>query len=164
VRGGIAKNDSMIRVDVFNKSGKFHLVPVYVHHQVKGLPNRAIVAFKDEDEWTLIDDTFQFYFSLYPNDLVKVTQKSNEVILGYYRGCHSGTGAINIALHDRQALGEKTASLALYRKDKNKPLPNDKLGLIEAIGVKLAASIEKFDVDILGNIYPARRETRRELA
>ena len=32
IRGGIAKNDSMLRVDVFTKAGKFHLVPVYVHH------------------------------------------------------------------------------------------------------------------------------------
>jgi CRISPR-associated endonuclease Csn1 len=61
VRGGIAKNDTMLRVDVFRhkKDGKFHLVPVYVHHAVaKELPNRAIVAFKDEDEWTLIDDGY----------------------------------------------------------------------------------------------------------
>jgi CRISPR-associated endonuclease Csn1 len=47
VRGGIAKNDTMLRVDVFRhkKDGKFHLVPVYVHHAVaKELPNRAIVS------------------------------------------------------------------------------------------------------------------------
>lgn len=75
VRGGIAKNDTMLRVDVFTKAGKFHLVPVYVHHRVTGLPNRAIVAFKDEHEWTLIDESFDWCFSLYPNDLVKVTQK-----------------------------------------------------------------------------------------
>jgi CRISPR-associated endonuclease Csn1 len=75
VRGGIAKNDTMLRVDVFNKAGKFHLVPVYVHHQVTGLPNRAVVAFKDEPEWTLIDDSFEFLFSLYPNDLLRVSQK-----------------------------------------------------------------------------------------
>ena len=43
MRGGIAKNDTMLRVDVFTKAGKFHLVPVYVHHRVTGLPNRAIV-------------------------------------------------------------------------------------------------------------------------
>ncbi|MGD9788920.1 MAG: type II CRISPR RNA-guided endonuclease Cas9, partial [Sulfuricellaceae bacterium] len=65
IRHGIAKNDTMLRVDVFTKAGKFHLVPVYVHHRVTGLPNRAIVAFKDEEEWTLVDDSFQFCFSLY---------------------------------------------------------------------------------------------------
>lgn len=165
VRGGIAKNDSMLRVDVFTKAGKFHLVPVYVNHAVaKELPNRAIVAFKDEAEWTLIDDSFDFCFSLYPNDLLRVTQRSGETIIGYYRGCHSGTAAINVALHDRYALGEKTTSLALHKKESSKPLPNDKLGLIEGIGVKLAASIEKFNVDVLGNQYPAQPEKRRDLA
>ena len=64
IRGGIAKNDSMVRVDVFTKANKFHLVPVYVHHTVaKVLPNRAIVAFKDEDEWTvMIMTAFEFLF------------------------------------------------------------------------------------------------------
>jgi CRISPR-associated endonuclease Csn1 len=65
VRGGIAKNDSMLRVDVFRhkKDGKYHLVPIYVYHTVaKELPSRAIVAFKDEDEWTLIDGSFVFCF------------------------------------------------------------------------------------------------------
>ena len=167
VRGGIAKNDTMLRVDVFRhkKDGKFHLVPVYVHHAVaKELPNRAIVAFKDEDEWTQIDDNFDFFFSAHPNDLLKITQKSGETTFGYYRGCHSGTAAINIALHDRYAYGEKTTSLAFSKKNPDKPIPNDKLGLIEGIGVKMAANLEKFHVDVLGNIYPAPPEQRRGLA
>lgn len=145
VRGGIAKNDSMLRVDVFTKSGKYHLIPVYVHHRVKGLPDRAIVQAKDEDEWTLIDDSFDFCFSLYPNDLVRVSQKGKSPILGYYASCHRGTGNVNIWAHDRsQQVG----------KD----------GMIEGIGVRTALSIEKFHVDVLARIYPAPPETRRDLA
>ena len=146
VRGGIAKNDSMLRVDVFTKANKFHLVPMYVHHAVaQELPNRAIVAFKDEDEWTLIDDSFEFCFSLYPNDFVQIVQKSKSPILGYYSSCHRGTGNVNLWAHDRnQAVG----------KD----------GMIEGIGVKTALSLEKFNVDVLGNIYPAPKEERRGLA
>ena len=146
IRGGIAKNDSMLRVDVFTKANKFHLVPVYVHHSVaKELPHRAIVAFKDEGEWTLIDDSFAFCFSLHPNDLVRVTQKGKTPILGYYASCHRGTGNVNIWAHDRsQQVG----------KD----------GQIEGIGVKTALSIEKFNVDVLGNLYPAPPESRRDLA
>ena len=75
--GGLAKNDSMLRVDVFTKTGKFHLVPVYVHHRVTGLPNRAIVAFKDEEEWTLIDDKLCVLVFGIPNDFVKVTLKKD---------------------------------------------------------------------------------------
>lgn len=144
VRGGIAKNDSMLRVDVFTKGGKFHLVPVYVHHKVKGLPNRAIVAFKDEAEWTSIDDSFAFCFSLHPNDLVRVTLKK-ESQLGYFASCDRSTGAISLWAHDRNQLVGKD-------------------GLIRGIGVKTATSVEKFHVDVLGNLYPAPPEKRRDLA
>jgi len=144
VRGGIAKNDAMLRVDVFKKDRKFHLVPVYVHHRVKGLPNRAIVAFKDEEAWTLIDDSFGFCFSLYPNDLVRVTLKKGS-LLGYYAGCDRSGGTISLLPHDR-----------------DKRIGAD--GLIRGVGVKMAVSVEKLHVDILGNIYPAPPEVRRGLA
>lgn len=145
VRGGIAKNDSMLRVDVFAKSDRFHLVPVYVHHRVKGLPNRAIVAFKDEDEWTPIDHTFDFLYSIYPNDLVRISFKSKPSILGYFASCHRGTGAFNLWAHDRSSQIGKN-------------------GAIEGIGVKTAASVEKLHADVLGRIYPAPLEQRRGLA
>lgn len=144
VRGGIAKNDSMIRVDVFTKAGKFHLVPIYVHHRVTGLPNRAIVQSKDENEWTLIDESFAFLFSVYPNDLVRVTLKK-EIRFGYYSSCNRATGSIDLWVHDRA-----------------KSIGKD--GLIQSVGVKLALSLEKFNVDLLGHIYPALPEQRRGLA
>jgi CRISPR-associated endonuclease Csn1 len=144
VRKGKSTNESMLRVDIFSKAGKFHLVPIYVHHRVTGLPNRAVVAYKDEQEWTLIDDSFVWCFSLYPNDLVKVRLK-NEVFLGYYAGTDRSTGAISIHAHDR-----------------NNAVGKD--GLIRGIGVKTAVNIEKFHVDTLGNIYPAPPEKRRGLA
>lgn len=144
VRGGLAKNDTMLRVDVFTKAGKFHLVPVYVYHKIKGLPDRAIVAFKDETDWTLIDDSFSFCFSLYPNDLMCVTLKKVAHI-GYYSSCNRSTGAINLWAHDR-----------------NKQTGKD--GMIESIGAKTAIAIEKFHIDVLGNVYPAPPEKRRDLA
>lgn len=146
IRGGVAKNDSMLRVDVFSKAGKFHLVPLYVHHRVvKLLPDRAIVAAKDEDEWTLIDDSFVFCFSIYPNDLVRITLKGKAPIHGYYAGCDRATAAVNLWAHDRnQAVG----------KD----------GLMRSIGVKVALVLDKFHVDELGNIFPAKPELRRGLA
>ena len=144
IRGGIAKNDTMLRVDVFTKAGKFHLIPVYVHHRVAGLPNMAIAAHKDEQDWTLIDDTFPFLFSLYPNDLLRINQR-NASFLGYYAGCDRASGNVNLWAHDRnQAVG----------KD----------GLMRGIGIKTAESVVKFDVDVMGNIFPAKPETRHGLA
>lgn len=147
VRGGIAKNDTMLRVEVFRskRDGKFHLVPVYVHHAVaKELPSRAIVAHKDEDEWTLIDDGFEFLFAMYPNDLIRIRQ-NQLTFVGYYAGCDRGSGNVHLWAHDRdQRIG----------KD----------GLIRGIGVKTSIAVEKFHVDVLGNIYPAPKEERRDLA
>lgn len=144
IRGGLAKNDTMLRVDVFTKAGKFHLVPVYVHHRVTGLPNRAVVAAKDESEWTLMDESFAFLFSVYPNDLIAISLKKEQYI-GYYAGMNRSTGAVNLWVHDRAAAIGKG-------------------GLISSIGVKTALSLKKFNVDVLGRIYPAPPEVRRGLA
>jgi CRISPR-associated endonuclease Csn1 len=145
IRKGVAKNDTMLRVDVFTKAGKYHLVPIYVHHalakKVEDLPNRAIFQAKDEGEWTLIDETFAFCFSLYPNDFVRLVQRGKDAQLGYYGGCDRATGNIDLWSHDRNKLVGKD-------------------GLIRSLGVKTALSLEKFNVDVLGNIYPAQKETR----
>ena len=102
------------------------------------------MALKDEECWTLIDESFAFCFSLYPNDLVRVKLRSG-TLQGYYAGCDRSTGAVNLWAHDRsQQIG----------KD----------GLIRGIGVKTALSLEKLHVDVLGSIYPAPPEKRRELA
>ena len=125
--------------------GKFHLVPIYVHHRVKGLPFKAIVAFKDETEWTLIDESFNWQFSLYPNDLVRVNLNGKEPITGYFASCDRSTGAISLWAHDRsKAIG----------KD----------GLIRSIGLKTAKTVEKFHVDVLGTAYPTTAVPRRGLA
>lgn len=145
IRGGIAKNDTMLRVDVFSKNGKFHLVPVYVHHAVtKELPNRSIVAHKDEESWPIIDETFDFRFSMYPNDLIRITQKT-ATFMGYYAGCDRGSGNVSLWSHDR-----------------NQQIGSD--GLMRGLGVKTAMSVDKFHVDPLGNIYAAPPEQRRGLA
>ena len=112
--------------------------------RLTGLPDRAIVAFKDETEWTLIDESFAFLFSIYPNDLVRVALKKDSA-LGYYSGADRSTGAINLWAHDRSAA---------IGKD----------GLIRGIGVKTAVSLEKFNIDVLGRVYPAPPEVRRGLA
>jgi CRISPR-associated endonuclease Csn1 len=144
VRGGIAKNDTMLRIDVYQKGNRYFLIPVYVHHKVKGLPARAIVAYKEESEWTAIDQSYAFVHSLHPNDLVRVTL-ANATHLGYFAGCDRSTGAITLWAHDRAKCVGKD-------------------GLIRGIGVKTALRLEKLHVDILGNTYMAPPENRRGLA
>jgi CRISPR-associated endonuclease Csn1 len=92
-----------------------------------------------------VDETFEFLFSLHPNDLVRLSQRNKSPIVGYYSSTHRGTGNVNLWVHDR-----------------NRTTGKD--GLIEGLGVKTANGLEKFNVDVLGNAYLAERELRRGLA
>lgn len=148
INQGLASNGDMVRVDVFQKKGKYFLVPIYVHHfAADALPNKAIIAYKPEEEWEVMDDQ-DFIFSLYKNDLVKLRSKSEEII-GYYNGAHRGTGAITLRTHDSDPSFGKN-------------------GLKEGIGVKTLLAFEKYTVDYFGNIYPKDspgiREQRSGLA
>ncbi|KAE9540606.1 type II CRISPR RNA-guided endonuclease Cas9 [Ursidibacter maritimus] len=142
---GVADNASMVRVDVFTKGGKYFLVPIYTWQVAKGiLPDRAVVANTPEDEWELMDESSQFLFSMYSNDLIKLKTKKTE-ILGYFNGLNRATAAIDIKEHDL----EKS-------KGKN--------GIHQSVGVKLALSLEKYQVDELGkNIRPCRPTKRQNV-
>jgi CRISPR-associated endonuclease Csn1 len=142
VRGGTADRGDMARVDVFakaNRRGKpeFYLVPIYPHQVVDrenwpNPPDRAVIAYQAETDWTLIDASFEFLFSLYGNSLIEVTKSDGEVILGYFKGMHRGTGALAIApqfnpRHIRGGIGAKT--LLRLRK-----LTIDRLGRVNEVG------------------------------
>lgn len=147
VRGGVANQASMWRVDVYAKAGKYYLVPIYQSDRRPGkpLPNRACVAHKPRSEWDLIDTSFQFRFSLYPNDLVRLRQRG-KVFFGYFVGMDIGSANISILVHDRNP------GIA-------------KEGLWRGLGVKLGVEeFVKFHVDVLGNYYLARPEVRRGVA
>ena len=151
----IAGNDSMVRVDVFYINGEgYYLVPVYEVDTVKKiLPNKAIVQNKSYEEWKIMSDE-NFVFSLYPNDLIAI--KSNKKMtfsldnknstlpekyvstfeLVYYRNTGISTASINVINHDKT-----------YVK--------------KSLGVKNLMKIEKYSVDVLGNITKVGREKRR---
>ena len=139
---GIADNATMVRVDVFEKGGKYYLVPIYSWQVAKGiLPDRAVVQGKDEEDWTVMDDSFKFKFVLYANDLIKLTAKKNE-FLGYFISLNRATGAIDIRTHDTDST-----------KGKN--------GIFQSVGVKTALSFQKYQIDELGKeIRPCRLKKR----
>lgn len=139
VNQGIADNGGMIRIDIFTKGGKNYIVPVYLSDVIKDkLPDRAILQSKPEKEWTIIDETYTFCFGLYPNDLIKIITKK-ETYFGYYRGTDRATGALIILIHD----GSKE---------------------IRGIGVKVHTALEKYQVDVLGNISKIDAEARLDFS
>jgi CRISPR-associated endonuclease Csn1 len=146
VRGGTADRGDMVRVDVFRETDKrgkarFHLVPIYPH-QVADRggwpqpPNRAVVAYKPDDEWTLMGPEFAFQFSIYPNSLIEAIKPDGEILFGYFKGLHRGTGAINLAsVHSQQQQAK-------------------------GIGAKTLLSLRKRTVDRLGRVADVPREAR----
>lgn len=140
---GVADNASMVRVDVFTKSGKYFLVPIYTWQVAKGiLPNRAATQGKEENEWEIMDENATFLFSLHQNDLVKLVTKK-KTILGYFNGLDRATSNINIKEHDL---------------DKSK----GKDGIYFGVGIKLALSFEKYQVDELGKHIYLCKPTKRQ--
>lgn len=140
-RNGIADNATMVRVDVFEKAGKYYLVPIYSWQVAKGiLPDRAVVQGKDEEDWVAMDDRFEFKFVLYANDLIKVELKK-ETFFGYFSGLDRSTGNISLRSHD---LDKTKGKDGIYR-----------------IGVKTALSFQKYQIDELGKeIRPCRLKKR----
>lgn len=145
VRKGYANNGTMLRVDIFTKGTRFHAVPVYVSDAAKAeLPNLAAKAHAPENQWPKIDETYQFLFSLHPNDWVRIKLISG-IKEGYFAEMDRGSGAsLSIYTHDRnQSIGEK--------------------GKIRGIGISTALAVEKYHVDLLGNLHRAHQEDRQPI-
>lgn len=135
---GYVTGGDQVRLDVFSRTDKkgqknYFLVPVYSHHLIHGEPpSRAIVAYKDEEEWDLIGEDHEFEFSLWPNSRFELAKKPSgkkpegEQVVGLYSGTDRSTGAFVYAdPDDSQTTGRlsvKTGTL-LFRK-----LDIDRLG------------------------------------
>lgn len=155
VRGGIADNGAMVRIDVFYvPEDGYYFVPIYTADTVKAeLPQKAVVANKSLKDWKEMQDD-NFLFSLYAGDLIRVTSKktismklTNEEANGepelkrnewmlYFVSADISTGSITLTTHDRK-----------YQK--------------RSLGIKTLLSIEKYEVDPLGNYHKVHIPEKR---
>ncbi len=161
--GGIADNGGMVRIDVFHiEDDGYYFVPIYTADTVKAeLPQKAVVAHKPVDAWKEMRDS-DFLFSLYPGDLIQITSRdfitlnldkdlkkhgaTGEPILKrkewmvYYVKAGIGSGSIAVKSHDGK-----------YNQLSQ--------------GIKTLLSIEKYEVDPLGEYHkihiPEKRQTFR---
>jgi CRISPR-associated endonuclease Csn1 len=153
VRGGTADRGEIVRVDVFakpNKRGRdeFYLVPIYPHHVMNKRdwpmpPMRAVVAYKYEEDWTLIDDSYGFKFSLHPRSCIEVTKPTGELLAGYFQGLNRSTGAINLSNARDPRL-----------------LADDNGNSMQSIGAKTLLTIKKYCVDRFGMRFEVKSEVR----
>lgn len=149
VRGGLAENDTIVRLDIYrkpNKAGKMrhYVVPVYAADVAAGwVPKRAAVQGKPESEWPEMDYTYEFLFSLHPGDYFRVWKSDDEPgPLLYMTSFDRNSVRISANKHDRS-----------NRKED---------GSIDSIRVAIAtaAQVEKMEVDLLGEAHPVRHRAR----
>lgn len=134
LNGGKVKKDGLVRIDIYEKDGKYYVVPVYrLDIQQGNIPKEAAVANKEEKDWILMDESYNFKFSLYKNDLLYIKYGSKGEYFGYYDGFNRHTCSITLKKHDNSEEYE---------------------GMGIKIGVK---EIIKYNVDVLGRYYKAAK-------
>ncbi len=150
----VADNGYRVRTDVFYIKGEgYYLVPIYVHDTVKkDLPSRAIVAHKPYDQWKEMDDS-NFVFSMYPNDLIKITAKDRKKFsLVNKNSTLPDTYETKEAFVYFKGTDISSASITVINHDNTYTIPS--------LGVKRLLSMEKYRVDPLGVITKEGKEKR----
>jgi CRISPR-associated endonuclease Csn1 len=143
LRGGTVDRGDMARVDVFRKKNprgrwEYYIVPIYPHQiaTMDRSPDRAVAAYKPEDDWPLMDGPHEFMWSLGAMTYIEAIKSTGEVMEGYFRGVDRTTGAIGISPH------------------------NNSSDVSRGIGARTLSSLKKFNVDRLGRKFEVAREVR----
>lgn len=162
----IVANGAMVRVDIFRHklSKKFYAVPIYTMDFALGiLPNKAVVSGKDKSgvikDWLEMDSDYEFCFSLFKDDLIKVQKKDmKEPEFAYYVSFGVATASITLAKHDNKSenLTENQSKLFSNTTDKNVRADN--------LGIQNFKIFEKYKVSPLGDIKPAPYEPRQPIS
>lgn len=152
---GAAANGDMIRIDVFWVAGEgCYFVPIYAADTVRAeLPNKAVVAFKAYDDWKEMRDE-DFIFSLYPNDLLKVTAKKPMTwTVCNEKSSLPKTRQENECFCYYVSAGISVATLTVINHDKTYS--------IKSMGIKTLLKLEKYQVDVLGRRHLVKHEKRQ---
>ncbi len=156
VHGGLgaANNDSMVRIDVFHVEGDgYYFVPIYIADTLKlELPNKACVKIKKISEWKHMKPQ-DFMFSLYPNDLFRIVSKKG-ITLNLVSKESTLPTSVNVSDTLLYFVSAGIASACLTCRN------HDNTYQIESLGIKTLEKLEKYTVDVLGNVHRVEKEPR----
>ncbi|MBQ4112368.1 MAG: type II CRISPR RNA-guided endonuclease Cas9, partial [Clostridia bacterium] len=158
---GVADNDAMVRCDVFYVEGDgYYFVPIYVADTVKdALPSMAPIAGKDKEtglkKWKKMDNE-DFVFSLYPNDLIRIYAKK-PITVSIIREAASLPNEMMVPGEDGLFLYYKGLDVATAVLT---GITHDNTYKHRSIG-KTMVKIEKYEVDVLGNVRKVGIEKRQ---
>lgn len=149
----VAENGSMVRTDIFRhkSSGKFYGVPIYTMDYALGkLPNKAVVGGKDKagviKEWLEMDENYEFCFSLFKDDLIKVQKKEMKgAELCYFKRFKTSGPSIEVVKHDNFVKNITPNQEQIFK------LSKDRLSIEESmIAFQNLEIFEKWQVSPLG--------------
>lgn len=169
-----ARNERIIRLDIFkDKKGKFYGVPIYTMDFALGvLPNMAcptsVTDKKTQNlvEWVVLDSSYVFCFSLFPNDLILIKKSGmDEGVYCYYENFNPSNSSLTIAKHDNKAkedlsdLSEDEKILFKHKAEK---------GVVkiigEGVGIRNLKIFEKYQVSPLGEVKKAEFKERENIS
>lgn len=138
INHGLAGNGNMVRVDLYQKEGKYYAVPIYISDMVKKeIPRKAATGGKQYQDWRVMNPD-DFLFSVYPRDLLHLKKwkpfndgLSNDIYM-YFAGLDPASVSFAVTAHD--------SSISL-----------------RGIGIQNLELIEKCQVDMLGEIHVCRQ-------
>lgn len=131
VNGGLAENGEVKRIDIFEKDGKLHFVYLYPKDFVQDKLKNQTIKNKE------IDDSYNFKFSIFKNDLIEMELK-DKTVFGYM-GFAESDGRFNVLPHSQAMLDKK----------------------IDRHSTGSAKYIKKYQVDPLGNYVEVKSEKRQ---
>lgn len=154
------KNDTIVRVDIFKKQNKFYAIPIYAMDFALGiLPNKIVITGKDKNnnpkQWQTIDESYEFCFSLYKNDLILLQKKNmQEAEFAYYNSFDIDRSRIEIKKHDNK-FENLTSNQKLLFTNKDKK---------NRTGIQNLKIFEKYIVTPLGDKIKADFQPRENIS
>jgi CRISPR-associated endonuclease Csn1 len=143
VREGAVDRGEMARVDVFRKKSvagawQHFVIPIYPHHIARDdrPPDRAVQAATPEDKWPMVDETYEFMWSLTPMTYLEIENSKGDLLQGYFRGMDRATGAVIISDHKNSG------------------------AITKGIGARTLKTFNKYTIDRLGQKYLIESELR----
>lgn len=146
----IADNESIARTEIFRhkKTGYYYLTPVYVSDVMANkIPTKLVAIKKPFNKWYDITDEYEFLFSLFSNDLVRLKLPEEKLIVN--------------------KLGEKISLQEAYFYFKSADRKNASITLIDHMNsfelrtsIQKLITFEKYQVDPLGNLTKVNGEKR----
>ncbi|EAJ1198445.1 type II CRISPR RNA-guided endonuclease Cas9 [Campylobacter jejuni] len=162
VNGKIVKNGDMFRVDIFKhkKTNKFYAVPIYtMDFALKVLPNKAVARSKKGEikDWILMDENYEFCFSLYKDSLILIqTKDMQEPEFVYYNAFTSSTVSLIVSKHDNKFETLSKNQKILFKN------ANEKEVIAKSIGIQNLKVFEKYIVSALGEVTKAEFRQRED--